>query len=254
MAGRARAVRRAAACARVPPPPYVRNFTASGRLPVAFETARETTVRLSIRNTGTAPGIPRAFICPITGCGSCRASSRTARERCRTTTASAPSSATPWPPGAAIALEGRMLAPTWPGRLLAAVGHGGGGRHLVRAGRAAPAAHARRRAAADAPGSWRRCRLPSPSPGSLPRRVAARRRCRARWLCADTADVSWCVATLATKPLILVARGAARADRRRLLADAGRRDCRCRWCCWSLAAAARRVRGCCWRSASSARC
>ena len=112
--------------------------------------------------------------------------------RCRITTASAPTRATHRSRQArGVALAGTHPAPAWPGALLAAMGHGRGRGHLVRAGRSAPAAHARRRACRRSAGSSRRCRC-----WSLLLALFGRR-------CAVTAMSGACVATLAAKPLIL---------------------------------------------------
>ena len=67
------------------------------------------------RTAASARGTRRASTCRITGSGSCRASSRTARGRCRITTASGPISATRGRAGGRVALQGRILAPALPG-------------------------------------------------------------------------------------------------------------------------------------------
>ena len=131
----------------------------------------------------------------------------------------------PIAPGArASRCSGRVAGARRARRLLAAVGHGGGGRHLVRAGVAAPAAHARPRAAA-AGVAVRAAAAPDRARGRSARSRAAGR--DSIGALRAIADVWWCAATLVVEAADPHSRSAARTDGGRLLAD--RRD-RGRWC------------------------
>jgi lipoteichoic acid synthase len=106
----------AAACRRVPPPPYERAFAIVGSAPRAIERARETAVPITLTNTGRRAWDPSRvhfsyhwlWMVP-----------RELRSRSRWDVPYQDGIRTDFqsevPPGGVVSVQGRLLAPDWPG-------------------------------------------------------------------------------------------------------------------------------------------